>query len=144
MKIDRRWLVGDDGVMRPVVEGALETAAGNWEKATFLVDSGADRTVIRAEVFGVLGLAPLPSSEQLIGVGGPVASVVVETRIRLTCEVSGPVLFRGPFAAVTDLDALDYCVLGRDLTNLFAVIIDRPQDVVCLIGQHHQYTITMP
>jgi hypothetical protein len=33
------------------------------------------------------------------------------------------------------------CVVGRDITNLFAVVVDRPQDVVCLIGQRHRYVI---
>jgi hypothetical protein len=33
-------------------------------------------------------------------------------------------------------------VLGRDITNLFASVVDWPQQVVYLIGQRHQYTIT--
>jgi hypothetical protein len=32
-------------------------------------------------------------------------------------------------------------VLGGDITGLFAVIVDRPGDVVCLLGQRHRYTI---
>ena len=32
-------------------------------------------------------------------------------------------------------------VLGRDILNLFAVIIDRQRDTVCLLGQQHFYTI---
>jgi hypothetical protein len=32
-------------------------------------------------------------------------------------------------------------VLGRDITNLFGVIVDRPGDVVCLVGQGHRYLI---
>jgi hypothetical protein len=34
------------------------------------------------------------------------------------------------------------CVLGRDIMNLFAVIVDRPGDLVCMIGRGHRYTIT--
>jgi hypothetical protein len=33
-------------------------------------------------------------------------------------------------------------VLGRDITNLFAAIVDRPRDLVVLLGQRHSYTIT--
>lgn len=33
-------------------------------------------------------------------------------------------------------------VLGRDITNLFALIIDRPQDIVCMIAHLHRYSIT--
>jgi hypothetical protein len=32
-------------------------------------------------------------------------------------------------------------VLGRDITDLFAVIVDRVHDVVCLLGQRHRYSI---
>lgn len=32
-------------------------------------------------------------------------------------------------------------VLGRDVTGFFAVIIDRPNNLVCLLAQRHQYSI---
>jgi hypothetical protein len=32
-------------------------------------------------------------------------------------------------------------VLGRDIAGLFAVVVDRPGNVVCLLGQRHRYTI---
>jgi hypothetical protein len=50
-------------------------------------------------------------------------------------------VFRGQYAAVTELEALDISVLGRDITRLFAVIVDWPHDVVCLGGQRHRYII---
>jgi hypothetical protein len=31
---------------------------------------------------------------------------------------------------------------GRDITGLFAVIVDRPGDAVCLLGQRHRYAVT--
>ncbi|MBI2808427.1 MAG: hypothetical protein HYX68_25860 [Planctomycetes bacterium] len=51
------------------------------------------------------------------------------------------VSLHGEFAAFTDPAALDMSVLGRDITNLFAAIVDRPRDVVCLLGQKHRYVI---
>jgi len=33
------------------------------------------------------------------------------------------------------------CVLGRDITDLFGVIVDRPNGVVRLLGQRHRYII---
>lgn len=66
---------------------------------------------------------------------------VIETRIRLTRGNNGKVMFRGQYAAITAVEALDMSVLGRDVTNLFAVIIDWLQRFVCLLGQQHQYTI---
>jgi hypothetical protein len=71
-----------------------------------------------------------------------VQSVVVETQIRFSREEEGhKVVFHGQYAAVTEIDALETSVLGRDIIGLFALIVDRPGDVVCLIGQRHRYTI---
>src|SRR5262249_12028867 len=99
-----------------------------------------DRTVFSANVLEELRLRPV-TSDQLGGVGGKASSVVVDTQIQLTREDASKVTFRGQFAAVTELESLDMSVLERDLTNLFAVIVDRPRDVVCLVGQNHAYTI---
>lgn len=73
--------------------------------------------------------------------GGLVDSVVVETEIQFTYETNGKVTFRGQFAAVTELEALDISVLGRDITGLFAVIADQPGNVVSLLAQRHRYSI---
>ena len=56
-------------------------------------------------------------------------------------EAGQTVLFKGQFAAFTDAAALDISVLGRDITNMFALIVDRPQDAVCLLGRGQQYKI---
>src|SRR6266511_2366129 len=115
MLISGEWAVGDDGVSRPVIRGEVETTSGDWIAARFLVDTGADRTVFSADVLKDLGLPPLVTPDRLEGVGGRAASVVVETRIRLLREDGTTVLFRGQYAALTDPDALDISVLGRDL-----------------------------
>jgi hypothetical protein len=141
MRIDGQWLLCDDGVKRPVISGEIRTADGSWEKSEFLVDTGADRTVFSAATLARLALQPLVMPEGLRGVGGMAASVIVETWMRLTREDAGKVMFRGQYAAVTELTALDISVLGRDITGLFAVIVDRLHDVVCLLGQRHRYSI---
>jgi hypothetical protein len=141
MRIDGQWLVCDDDVRRPVINGEIRAADGSWEKSEFLVDTGADRTVFSAATLARLALQPLVMPEGLSGVGGTVAAVIVETRLRLTREDAGKIVFRGQYAAVTELAALDISVLGRDITGLFAVIVDRPRDVVCLVGQRHRYNI---
>lgn len=141
MRIDGQWLVCDDGVRRPVISGEIRAADGAWEKSEFLVDTGADRTVLSAATLARLALQPLVMPEGLSGVGGMAAAVIVETRLRLTHEDTGKVVFQGQYAAVTELAALDISVLGRDITGLFTVIVDRLHDVVCLLGQRHRYTI---
>jgi hypothetical protein len=141
MRIDGQWLVCDDGVVRPVISGDIRTADGSWEQCEFLVDTGADCTVFSAATLAKLALQPLAMPEGLSGGGGMAAAVSVETELHLTREDAGNVVFRGQYAAVTALEALDISVLGRDITGLFAVIVDWPHDVVCLVGQRHRYTI---
>ncbi len=86
-------------------------------------------------------LPPLASPDQLARIGGACASVGVQTQIGFFRENGNRVTFRGQFAAFTEVAALDMSVIGRDITNLFAVIVDRPGDLVCLVGQGHSYVI---
>jgi hypothetical protein len=141
MQIDGAWLLCDDGILRPTIRGEILTGDGSWVEIPFLVDTGADRTAFSAAIFAILHLQPIPTQERVSGVGGLAESVVIATQIRLTRENGEKAVFRGQFAAVTELEALDMSVLGRDITNLFAVIVDRPGDFVCLLGQRHHYTI---
>jgi Aspartyl protease len=141
MRIDGQWLLCDDGVMRPVISGEIMAGNGSWEKSEFLLDTGADRTVFSAATLAKLGLQPVAMQEGIGGLGGMADAVSVATRIRLTHEDAGKVVFRGQYAAVIALEALDMSVLGRDITDLFAVIVDRLHDVVCLLRQRHRYSI---
>ena len=88
-----------------------------------------------------LGLPELAAEEGISGLGGVTGSVVVETKLNLPRENGAPVIFTSRFTAVTDPTALDLCILGRDIMDLFAVIVDRPGNIVCLISQRHRYAI---
>jgi hypothetical protein len=142
MLIRGLWTLCDDGIIRPVVESEVLGADGSWLRVELLVDVGADRTVFNATVLAALALPHLPAPHQLGGVGGATSTVAVDTHIRLPLGGGSTIAFQGTFAGFTRADALDISVLGRDITNLFAVIVDRPGDVVCMIGQGHGYTIT--
>lgn len=141
MRINGLWYLCDDGIVRPVLVGDVRTATGTWYRTKFLVDTAADRTVLTAAVLQNLGFPGEPNRGQLEGVGGQAASVEVQTPLRLFRENGGEVQFNGRFAAFLDLTAIDMNVLGRDILNLFAVIVDRPRDVVCLLAQDHYYDI---
>ncbi len=143
MLLPGHWFLCDDGVLRPVFRGNMNAMDGSPIPVEFLADTGADRTVLSAAVWQRLGLPHVPAEHQLAGVGGKTASVIVTTAIELPRDDGGSAVFRGQFAAFTDLKALDMSVLGRDVTNLFTLIVDRPRDVVCLLGGAHQYTIPM-
>jgi hypothetical protein len=142
MRIDGEWHLGDDGVVRPIIRGEILTGTGMWQAAEFLVDTGADRTVFSAPVLTALRLQAAVSPHHLSGVGGIAEAVFVETRIRLSREGGGKVTFRGQYAAVAEFEALDICVLGRDITRLFAVIVDQPGEIICLLREGHKYTIS--
>ena len=141
MLIKGEWLLCDDGVLRPVLRGEILAANGVWEAAEFLIDTGADRTVFNAPLLSKAGLQADQAQEAIAGLGGLAASVLVTTQIRLTRETSAKVTFRGQYAAVTEVTALDMSVLGRDLLGLFAVIVDQPASSVCLLSQRHHYRI---
>jgi ribosomal protein L14 len=75
------------------------------------------------------------------GVGGITESVDVTTKIRLKRDDGQWVTFRGTYAACLRQDALDMSVLGRDILNLFAVIVDRAADRIVLLHGADGYAI---
>ena len=132
MRINGTWTQCDDGVIRPLIAVRVAAANGEWVPAEFLIDTGADRTVFSAAILNQLGLPRLGTTEHLGGPGGTANSALVETQISVLNEAG---------AAVTDTTALDISVLGRDILDLFAVIVDRARNVVCLRSQRHTYAI---
>ena len=138
------WHLCDDGITRPVIRAEVETASGAWLKVPFLVDTGADRSVLDATSLHTIGLPHLPPQHILGGVGGSTTTVEVNTQIRLTDQRGAKITFRGRYAAFPEYAALDMSVFGRDIFQILTVIVDRQHDFVALIGQGHQYTIVAP
>lgn len=141
MRINGAWHPCDDGVLRPVIQGEALAANGDWVQVPFLVDTGADKTVFSADIAQVLGLDSHGVSELLGGVGGQAESVIVRTSLRLFQDNGGDVVFKGQFHTFTDPGLLDMSVLGRNLLDVFAIIIDRPGNCVCMLSQRHHYLI---
>ena len=139
MRIDGQWHLCADGTVRPVLLGEIQGVDGSWLKTRFLVDTGADRTAFSANVLESLELPTVTPADNLAGIGSVAKSVVVTTAVRFSR--GGKAHFRGEYAGFTELEALDMCVLGRDVLNLFAVIVDRQGDTVSLLGQQHFYSI---
>jgi predicted aspartyl protease len=141
MRFDGEWLDCDDGITRPVIRAEILTASGNWRAIELLVDTGADRTVISANVLEMLKLETTAPLDRIAGVGGLVDSVNVNTQISLTRDDGRKAVFRGNYAACIDHESLDMSVLGRDILDMFAVIVDRRGVVVAIVGGQHRYTI---
>ncbi len=141
MRFNGQWLQCDDGIVRPVIRAEIFAGDGVWRAVELLVDTGADRTVISANVLESLNLETTAPKIQIGGVGGLVDSVIVETQIRLSRDDGEKAIFRGEYAACTDREALDMSVLGRDILEMFALIVDYPNEVVALIGGRHRYSV---
>ena len=128
------WRVCDNGVLRPVFRGRIVSAGGFslWSSSLWTPEP-IGRCCPPPSLISSDCQAFRPTTT-LGGVGGVSATVLVATAIHLPRAGGGDAVFRGQFAAFTAPEALDMSVLGRDVTNLFTLIVDRPRDVVCLLG----------
>ena len=142
MRIDGHWLVCRDGLLRPVATAEIRGEDGTWHEISLLIDTGADETFLTSDVLHLLGLEPEPAEGvRAEGVGGLAPLVVLSTTIRLPRPIGPPMSFNGRFNAFTSPGPLELSYLGRDILNIFAVIIDKQGDTVCLIRDRHHYTI---
>ena len=56
MEIGGQWLQCSDGATRPMIDAEALRGDGTWMRESFLVDSGADRTVFSAAFWAQLKL----------------------------------------------------------------------------------------
>ena len=89
MLISGVWHACDDGVLRPVIAAEVQAQDGLWIKTPFLVDSGADRTVLSADILTALRFPHALAEDRIGGIGGEVSTVLVDTRIRFSREDEG-------------------------------------------------------
>jgi hypothetical protein len=142
MRINGQWLQSPNKNVQPTISVDVLAGDGSWRNAFFLVDTGADCTVFAADLLAALGLPSAPIGP-LSGVGGSTPSVQVKTSIRLERDDGGTYTITSPFAGFTAQSALELSVLGRDVLDLFAVIVDRPGNAVCLLAPRHQYAVVV-
>ncbi len=82
--------------------------------------------------------------QALVGIGGASPSVLVETALELIrSDGATSSLFRGEFAAFTDPQATDFSILGRDMLNLFDLILSRRRDEALLLIAGHSYSVAV-
>lgn len=143
MRIDGKWTVFIDGVTRPTIDVQLVDGFGDLLDVRLLVDCGADRTVLTAGVLEQLGLPlkPPPSDTRIQGVAGSTEYVSVESTLLFTTSDGGAAKVRGEFLGLLDPAASDLCVLGRDVTDNFDLILSRRRDEVLLLAPAHYYQV---
>jgi hypothetical protein len=143
MRIVGEWLLCDDGKTRPVVNCHVTDAVGGERQEPFLVDTGADQTVLTAGLLAALSLptsAP-PAGFAMSGVGGQPAFEVIRTTLTLYADDGSPARFQGDFAAFTDPASADLSLLGRDILDDFDLIASRRRNEVLLLAMNHQYRV---
>ncbi|NCC32445.1 MAG: hypothetical protein EOM24_10545 [Chloroflexia bacterium] len=72
MRIEGRWLVGTDGVERPIFDGVIAAPDGAQFAVSLLIDTGADLTVLAPAVAEQLAASvqPTPTETLVGGIGG--------------------------------------------------------------------------
>jgi hypothetical protein len=142
-RIIGEWLACNDGITRPAVRARLQAADGSLRRGEFLIDSCADRTVFGAAFMRELGFAMTAAPEDLSlkGITGECGFVVARTVIKLPRDDGGVAMVRGEFAAFTDDSATDLNILGRDVLNIFDVILSYRRREVLLLTEDHTYRV---
>ncbi len=143
MRVNGEWLECEDGVIRPSVPGLVRLADGQWAEVAFLLDAGADRTVLNARFLHLLRPLEVSESEpsHLAGVGGQVNTITIATALGFKKDDGRPATVQGTFRVFTEGESADLSVLGRDVTNNFSVIYDYPNQTVALLAPPHYYEI---
>ena len=104
----------------------MRLADGQWVEVAFLLDAGADRTVLNARFLHLLRPLEVSESEpsHLAGVGGQVDTITIATVLGFKKDDGRPATVQGTFRVFTESESADLSVLGRDVTNNFSVIYD--------------------
>ncbi len=121
----------------------IQNADGTLQSDDFLIDSGADCTVLSAAVFQRSNLPASPTGPGLglVGIGGSGGFVVVSTVLVFRRSDGGTATVRGTIAAFTVSTPVHFCILGRDILDNFDVILSRPRNEVLLLAPNHGYQV---
>jgi hypothetical protein len=141
MRIEGEWRETLLTVPRPYLRAHLESHDGSWVECIFLIDTGADRTVVAADGVRQPGRPTAPALRQLVGIGGPVETLELWTTLRLTATTGDRMNVAGQYATTIE-STVGESILGYDILHMFALIVDRPRAAVCLICPPHRYTIS--
>lgn len=141
MRIHGGWYEAEGRLPQPVLIALVQAADGSWINCPFLIDTGADSTVLDAKTIQQLGRPTTLAQTQLGGIGGAVETVTVWTTLRFPLPNGGNANIEGAYSAFEVEGALEMSVLGYDVLHLFALIVDRPGNTVCLLTPPDHYTI---
>jgi len=144
----RGFFTGAPGRRRPWVSARVTFATGeSSENLNFLIDTGADSTLISPADVAELGLdtRSLPRTAS-IGVGGRVAMAVAEATLvfdSVTINVPVRMLLPADLRQQSTARAIP-SVLGRDVLSRFALYMEERRDLVLLLEPHEADALALP
>jgi hypothetical protein len=143
MRIEGRWLPGPGGVARPVLDGYLAAPGGFQLALSFLIDTGADSTILAPDGAQHLsGVAqPTPTGATAIGIGGALPMHELAVDLLLPTHAGQRARIHGPLPIVLTLGALELSVIGRDVLDQFTLIYDHPQGLLFLLTPPDTYAL---
>ncbi|MGL4552300.1 MAG: hypothetical protein ACRC33_14065 [Gemmataceae bacterium] len=142
MRIAGEWRPDERGKVLPFLEVTVRVVGGESLTTWFLIDTGADRTVLCRATLDLLRLpAELPPAAGLQGIGGRASGVLVEAILLLGAGGHPSPVIHGQFPAFLDPAASDTDLLGRDILDQFRLIVSRPDNEILLLAARHRYRI---
>lgn len=139
MRVNGEWLLCEDGAVKPIIQGFVLLANGQWYEVAFLLDAGADRTVFSDDFLDLLSPLATPQAKPLglAGIGGVTNAITIETSLGFTRDDGKLVTVRGAYGVFAENSGTDLSVLGRDVTDNFGVIYDYPNLTIALLAPPH-------
>lgn len=135
MRIEGRWIVGADGVERPVFDGVIALPDGRHLALSLLIDTGADLTVLAPSVAEQLAASvqPTPTETVVSGVGGTQRIYELAVDLLLPTTTGQRARIRGPLPVILEPDSLELSVIGRNLLDQFTLIYSQPHHTLLLL-----------
>ncbi len=143
MRIEGRWLLGSDGVERPVVDGYISGSDGIQLPLSFLIDTGADLSILAPDVAQQLSGVdqPVLTSGTATGIGGSLPMYELAVDLLLPTKSGQRVRIHGPLPILLEPGSLELSVIGRDVLDQFTVVYSRSQDLILLLTPPDHVTL---
>jgi len=141
------WRQCLDGIVRPMIKAEVEGSNGQLYADWFLLDIGADCTVLRFSFLQRLQLPPVGTPGfTLTGVGTstPIPLVLVAGKLKLTSIDGHPATIPGPLASFTSLRAVEHSILGREVINEFDFLLEKKRGAFRLLHGVHSCQVVGP
>ncbi len=132
-----------DGFERPVIDGDLLLPDRQQVPVPFLLDTGADFTLLSHSVLSTLATYVRPrEAPHVSSIAGNAPIVFLEVDLLLTTTEGRQLQFYGPVQALATPWNLELSVLGRDVIDHFDLAYSRTRHLLALLTAPHGITLT--